>query len=185
MKFEEKLQELRKGKGLSQEALAELLNVSRQAISRWESGLSYPETEKIITLSEIFGVTVDSLLKDGEVKYDKENIYYEPYWVARGRHYEYKSKRFLFGLPLVHINVGWGAKKAKGIIAIGNIATGFISIGFISTGLLAIGLLGTGIISLGILSVGLLFALGVISIGTFAIGAVSLGLVTLGAVSIG
>jgi transcriptional regulator with XRE-family HTH domain len=68
MKLYENLQRLRKGKGLSQEALAEMLGVSRQAISKWESGQSYPEMEKLITLSDFFGVTVDSLLKDDDGK---------------------------------------------------------------------------------------------------------------------
>jgi transcriptional regulator with XRE-family HTH domain len=84
MNFGEKLYRLRKGKGLSQEALADMLNVSRQAVSRWEGDLSYPETDKIIALSEIYGVTVDSLLKNGEPSYDGQNTVSEPYWISRG-----------------------------------------------------------------------------------------------------
>ena len=185
MKFDEKLHKLRKEKGLSQEELAEMMNVSRQAVSRWESGLSYPETEKIITLSEIFGVTVDSMLKDGLVQYSGDREVYEPYWVRRGRHYEFKSKTILLGLPLVHVNIGWGFKKAKGIIAIGNIATGFLSIGLVAFGGLALGLAGLGLVSFGVLSLGLLFALGAVAIGGFALGAVSIGVISLGAVAIG
>lgn len=64
MNFSEKLQILRKEKRLSQEGLAEKLNVSRQAVSKWESGQSFPELEKIIILSDIFSVTVDELVKD-------------------------------------------------------------------------------------------------------------------------
>ena len=48
MKFNEKLQKLRKEKGMSQEALADELGVSRQAVSKWENGQVYPETEKLI-----------------------------------------------------------------------------------------------------------------------------------------
>lgn len=185
MKFSEKLQKMRKEKGLSQEALAEMLDVSRQAISKWESGSSYPEIDNLITISEIFGVTVDSLLKDGEPQNDNRNIYAEPFWVSRGRVFEYKSKRIMFGMPLVHVNIGFGLKKAKGVIAIGNISTGFISIGLLAKGILSIGLLSIGLVSFGVLSLALLLAIGNIAIGAIAIGAVAIGIVTLGAVSIG
>lgn len=60
----EKIYQLRKNSGLSQEQLAEKLNVSRQAISKWESGTAVPESEKLITISNYFGVSVDYLLKD-------------------------------------------------------------------------------------------------------------------------
>lgn len=60
----EKLYQLRKKSGLSQEQLAEQLNVSRQAISKWESGNAFPESEKLIIISNYFGVSVDYLLKD-------------------------------------------------------------------------------------------------------------------------
>ena len=60
----EKLYMLRKNSGLSQEQLAEQLNVSRQAISKWEQGTAVPESEKLITISNYFGVTVDYLLKE-------------------------------------------------------------------------------------------------------------------------
>lgn len=65
MTFGEKLQKLRAREGLSQDALAELLNVSRQAVSRWERDETMPETEKVIRISEHFRVTTDYLLKDG------------------------------------------------------------------------------------------------------------------------
>ncbi len=60
----EKLYTLRKKSGLSQEQLAQQLNVSRQAISKWESGSSIPESEKLLAISEYFHVTLDSLLKE-------------------------------------------------------------------------------------------------------------------------
>lgn len=60
----EKLYQLRKKSGLSQEQLSEQLNVSRQAISKWESGSAFPESEKLIIISNYFGVSVDYLLKD-------------------------------------------------------------------------------------------------------------------------
>jgi len=185
MKFYEKLRKLRKEKGLSQEEFAEMLNVSRQSVSKWESGQSYPETDKLITISEIFGVTLDSLIKDAELENDNNNSISSPFWLTRGSVYEHKSKKTLFGLPLVHINVGRGVKKAKGIIAIGNIATGVISIGLIAKGGVAIGLLSIGLFAIGTLSLGLLLALGAISIGTISIGAIAIGILTLGAISIG
>ncbi len=64
MNFAEKILNLRTEYGYSQEILAEKLNVSRQAVSKWESGATLPETDKIITLSNFFGVSTDYLLKD-------------------------------------------------------------------------------------------------------------------------
>ena len=64
MKLSEKIQYLRKEHGLTQEQLAEQCNVSRQAITKWESDISIPETEKIIFLSKLFKVSIDELLKD-------------------------------------------------------------------------------------------------------------------------
>lgn len=63
MGFNENLQNLRKIKNMSQEQLAEKLDVSRQAVSKWESGNGYPETEKLITICEIFDCSMDNLLK--------------------------------------------------------------------------------------------------------------------------
>jgi transcriptional regulator with XRE-family HTH domain len=65
MKLDEKLVSLRKEKGMTQLKVAEELNVSRQAISRWESGIAMPSTENLKCLSELYGVPVDALLNDG------------------------------------------------------------------------------------------------------------------------
>lgn len=185
MKFSEKLQKLRKERGLSQEGMAEMLDVSRQAVSKWESSQTYPETEKLIAISDIFGITLDSLVKDGDLQNDQLNTNAPPFWMTRGRVYEYKSKRTLFGLPLVHVHIGFGAKRAKGIIAIGNIATGLIAVGLIARGFISYGLLSIGVIGLGCLSLGLLLAAGAISIGVFAIGGIALGIFALGGISLG
>ena len=67
MEFNEKLQELRKQKGLTQEALAEKLYVSRTAISKWESGRGYPNIESLKAIAKFFSVTVDELLSSDEV----------------------------------------------------------------------------------------------------------------------
>jgi transcriptional regulator with XRE-family HTH domain len=68
MKFSERLKSLRKEKGLSQEELAELLNVSRQSVSKWESGQTYPEIDKLIVLSDLFKITLDNFLKENDSK---------------------------------------------------------------------------------------------------------------------
>lgn len=67
MEFSERLLTLRKGMDLTQEQLAEKINVSRQSVSKWESGQAVPELEKIVALSEVFDVTIDYLLKPSEI----------------------------------------------------------------------------------------------------------------------
>ena len=64
MIFSEKLQLIRKSKGLTQEELAEKLEVSRQAVAKWESGQVYPDINNLIQISNLFNVTVDYLVKD-------------------------------------------------------------------------------------------------------------------------
>lgn len=64
MKLNEKILTLRKKQGLSQEELAEKLNVSRQAVSRWEVGSAQPDASNVLQLSRLFGVTADYLLND-------------------------------------------------------------------------------------------------------------------------
>ena len=67
MEFNQKLQELRKKKGLTQEELAASLYVSRTAISKWESGRGYPNIESLKAIAQVFSVTVDDLLSTDEV----------------------------------------------------------------------------------------------------------------------
>jgi len=67
MEFNEKLQALRKQKGLSQEELASMLYVSRTAISKWESGKGYPNIDSLRQISKLFGVTIDGLLSADEL----------------------------------------------------------------------------------------------------------------------
>lgn len=67
MEFNEKLQELRKQKKLTQEELAEILFVSRTAISKWESGRGYPSIESLKAISEFFLVSIDELLSGKEL----------------------------------------------------------------------------------------------------------------------
>lgn len=65
MTFSEKLYQLRRQKGMSQEELADRLEVSRQAVSRWEMGSTLPDAKNLLQLSDIFGVSIDYLLRDG------------------------------------------------------------------------------------------------------------------------
>ena len=82
MEFNEKLQELRKQKGLTQEELSEKLYVSRTAISKWESGRGYPSIESLKAIAKFFSLTLDELLSTSEIltiaeeeNKQKENTY--------------------------------------------------------------------------------------------------------------
>ena len=66
MRFQDKIQRLRKERGLSQEEMAEAIGLSRQAIAKWEAGLTYPDIDNLVALSNYFMVTIDSLLKKEE-----------------------------------------------------------------------------------------------------------------------
>lgn len=79
MEFHEKLQELRKNKGLTQEELAEALYVSRTAVSKWESGRGYPNIDSLKEISKFFSVSIDDLLSSEKLlsiaeKENKSNI---------------------------------------------------------------------------------------------------------------
>lgn len=85
MTFAEKIFKLRKEKGFSQEALAEKLNTTRQAISKWENGQGFPETEKLLMIGNIFEVSIDYLLKDTvEQSNENEDGYYVSKEMAEG-----------------------------------------------------------------------------------------------------
>lgn len=68
MNFNEKLIELRKSKGLSQDELGNALGVSRQTISKWELAQSYPDLQRLVLLSDYFGLSLDALVKDIDVQ---------------------------------------------------------------------------------------------------------------------
>lgn len=166
--FEQRLYELRKQKGLSQEGLAEEVGVSRQAVQKWESGASTPDLQNLALLCDYFGVTMDYLVRGAEARPAAQAVEagegaegppFGYYRYGRVMH-EYKSKRTLFGLPLVHINFGYGFARAKGIIAVGNVATGFIAVGGLAAGFLSIGGVGVGLLTLAGLAGGAFFAFG-------------------------
>jgi transcriptional regulator with XRE-family HTH domain len=75
MNFNENLQLLRKKHNLSQEDLAEKLNVSRQSISKWESGAGYPEMDNLITISNIFKIDLETLLKGNINELSLKKVY--------------------------------------------------------------------------------------------------------------
>ncbi|MDE5721163.1 MAG: helix-turn-helix domain-containing protein [Clostridia bacterium] len=182
----EKIAKCRREAGLTQTELAEKLGVTRQAVSRWESDFSFPETDKLLSMSKLFGCSVDWLLKydeeeRGEACAPQKNFNLFAY--LKNFHYEFKSKRTVFGIPLVHVNIGRG-RTAKGFFAVG-----FKSVGVFSVGLLSLGLFSYGLLSLGLLAIaccGLGFvSLGAVALGIFSAGGLAVGVVAVGGVAIG
>ena len=254
MTFAQVLTQLRREKGLSQEQLADLMDVSRQAVSKWEAGQSMPDLTRLVALAELFGVSLDALVRPdragaaaacpeeaqigtahpgsayssgaqtgaahlgavhpeaaaphskaaasafaaqavpaaqsgaarepaagpaaGMVRVEAQGrTFYMPAGsvVAITPGYEYKSERTLFGLPLVHINIGYGLRGAKGVFALGNYAVGVVAVGGFSAGLVGIGGL----------SAGLLLAFGGVALGGIALGGLAVGGIALGACAVG
>ncbi len=188
MTLGEKLSKLRRENNITQEQLAERLGVSRQAISKWESDVSYPETDKLIQLGKLYNCSMDYLLKD-EIEDEKsEPPRKKKFSRLSDIYFEKKSEKMVGKLPLWHINIGLG-RSAKGVFAVGLAARGIVSLGFLSFGLVSCGMLSAGGISLGLLTVGLaaigLFALGLLAAGTIAVGIVAFGAMSFGILSFG
>ena len=177
MEFRTRLFELRRQAGLSQEELANLLGLTRQAVQKWEAGTSRPDMDNLAALADYFKVSLDYLVTGREASPPPAPTIVNNYYHGRPErwHYEYKSKRTLFGLPLVHVNFGRRDHWARGSIAIGNIATGFVALGGVAVGLF----------TLGGVSIGLLLALGAVSLGAASIGGVALGLLAWGGIALG
>lgn len=197
MRMEEKLVDLRRRQGLSQEQLAERLGVTRQSVSKWESGGATPELSKLVALSELYRVSVDYLVKDwveeppaaapdaveGTVHLEKQLAAFNRYLDG----YRYTSEKKLFGIPLVDIRFSChlGRKHvARGIIAIGNVAVGVVALGCIPVGAVSLGALSFGLLSIGAVAVGL-GALGAVSIGVVAFGSVAMGVYSCGVAAVG
>lgn len=200
----QKIYECRRKAGMTQEELADRLGVSRQAVSKWESDAAFPETEKILELCKMFSVSADELLfgqahaqaaEQAEIPEPQETENGTPngMGVEWGKiehpnepyHYEYISKARLFGLPVLHVNIGLGVYRAKGIFAFGTIATGFVSWGLLSIGLLAAGFLTIGLLAFGALAFALGVGAGGVATGALAFGGVAVGIMTFGGCSIG
>lgn len=198
--FAQNLIRQRKRRGLSQEQFAKELDVSRQAVSKWEAGINMPDIPKLIVIADKFGITIDSLLRSessnsSESSNPKEkiedinrseaaiNIISEgkTFQVKTGstvyikNEYEYISKIKIAGIPLVHIHTGRSHQCARGIIAIGNYAFGVIAIGGFAAGLL----------SIGGMSLGLLSAFGGVAVGSISFGGVSVGILAFGGCAAG
>ncbi|MCR5600360.1 MAG: helix-turn-helix domain-containing protein [Ruminococcus sp.] len=73
MNFADKLKQIRKDRKISQEDLAEMLDVSRQAVSKWEQGTGYPEVEKLLLLSDTLNISLDSLMGSENVQ-EKQSV---------------------------------------------------------------------------------------------------------------
>jgi transcriptional regulator with XRE-family HTH domain len=174
MDFKENLIILRKQAGLSQEDLGNKIDVSRQTISKWELGTTSPELNKIIALSELFNVSIDKLIKGTEMV--------ESSYEVRDLNFEFKSNAMINGVPIVHVNIGKGLKKAYGIIAVGNFATGIISFGGIATGVISFGGISLGVISCAGIAAGVI-AVGGISAGVLAVGGLAIGYEAFGAIT--
>jgi len=201
MTLGEKLSKLRKENNYTQEQLAELLGVSRQSVSKWESDLAYPETEKLIVLGRLFDCSMDYLLKEdvtekngASQKADKmeemrEGMKLSFAFCREVFLRERKSEKLVCGMPLYHVGRdahGFFAVglRAKGVFAVGLFARGAVSLGLLSLGILSFGVLSLGLIALGCFALGLL-AVGAISLGLLAVGAIAVGLVSFGALSVG
>ena len=187
MTLGDKLTKLRKENNYTQEQLADILGVSRQALSKWENNAAYPETDKLIRMSELFDCSLDYLLKDNmendRSTQPKETEFSFSY-SYRKKPFEKKSEKTLWGMPLWHIG-----RNAKGIVAFGVNASGIVAFGvkakgIISCGVLSIGILSFGTLSIGLISIGLL-ALGIMCAGCFAIGVLAAGAICLGIISFG
>lgn len=191
MEFSEKLINLRRREGMSQEQLADRLGVTRQSVSKWESGAVMPELVKLIALSEMFGVSVDYLVKDwleepAEEDWETASARLEQKVddltrSINGHIYRYDSKTRILGLPLVSVRIGFVRRHrmsrddvARGVIAIGNAAIGVVSLGIISIGLISFGAIAVGLLALGIVSLGL-GAFGVAALGYLAFGVSAIG----------
>ena len=135
MTLGDKLSKLRKENNYTQEQLADILGVSRQAISKWESNITYPETDKLIRMSELFNCSLDYLLKDAEetdskMKSNEEILFF------RKRLRERKSEKTVMGMPLWHIG-----RNARGFVAVGLNARGVIAVGLKAKGIVSLGML--------------------------------------------
>lgn len=207
----EKIAVQRKKLQLTQIQLAEELGVTRQAVSRWEGDIAFPETDTLIKMSRLFGCTVDYLLnyngaepeegeiprrgalggEGGEGDYTQSNeadggtfrAHVQWSFDLRALSFEYKSKTHIGSLPLVHVNWGLG-RTAKGVFAFGFKSVGIFSFGIFSLGLVSFGIFALGLLGLGVFALGLLSA-ATIAVGLIALGAVALGLYSMGAVSVG
>lgn len=206
MTIGERIYELRRQRYVSQEELADIMQVSRQSVSKWETDQSYPELDKIAKLAKYFDVSTDYLItgeersnaekeksEDSDIRQTDEDqndsTVNEKRSYFRGWHYEYKSKTTVGNLPLVHVNLGldFPPRVARGIIAIGNVAQGVVAIGALAVGVISLGALCLGLLSIGAIAISLLASLGSLSFSLlFSAGAIGVaGYYAAGGIAIG
>ena len=121
MTLGQRIHELRTAAGLSQEQLAERLNVSRQAVSRWERDETMPETEKVVALADIFGVTTDYLLRNQPSPAPEKKPARD--WMER-LGYLVRTKGYLLGWVLV----AWGVLDLVRLMVIVLMYGGFLKL---------------------------------------------------------
>ena len=190
-----KLTRLRKEHNETQEQFAERWGVSRQAVSKWESDLAYPETDKLVRIGELYHCSMDYLFRENVedpsgsqpeagTASDSCNASARsiPLYLSLSS-YEKKSRKMIGSVPLWHICFD-RRKAARGVIAIGFRSKGVLSVGLLSLGIFSVGLLPIGLISLGVLALGIIAA-GSISLGVIAVGAIAVGILSLGALAVG
>jgi len=183
MDFRENLINLRKSRGWSQEELGHRLNVTRQTVSKWETGDTTPEMAKLVELSRLFEVSLDRLVSSdgataggpaGAVGVSGSTGDFRAASGAPGSGFEYRSRRSIMGVPLVHVSLKRSLKPARGIIAVGFLSVGVVSVGVVSVGVLSLGVLAAGLLALGSVAAGLM-ALGGVALGGVALGGAALG----------
>lgn len=210
----QKIAALRRERGMTQDALAEALSVTRQAVSKWEADAALPETGKLVPLARLFGCTVDYLLGSSEAEAGAPQgapntaaQSSEPKGApqgckpntAQGAQQEPAQGRAPFtpywGLPRRYV---WASdfeyKSERTLFGLplvhingkwGGTAKGVVAVGFKSCGVVSVGFLSMGVLSAGCLSLGAV-SLGALALGVLTLGAVSVGLLlALGAVAAG
>lgn len=214
MNLAEKLTIQRKKLGMSQEQLADRLGITRQSVSKWEAGSSVPEISKLVAMSELFGVSLDYLLKDYlEEENDRKNPedMYQGSFLEKDRAdadrqfeenarlekkvdeltryikgYEYTSKTKIAGIPLVSIR--FSRQLGREGVAKGIIAIGNIAIGVVSLGACSFGIISFGAMAMGLLAIGAfaggLVAWGALAVGVLAFGATAVGIYSAGAAAV-
>lgn len=208
-----KLSRLRKENNYTQEQLAEILGVSRQSISKWESDISYPETDKLIHLNNLFGCSLDYLLKENDESNDYgkktdfdnsdsnyansgsnysdaySNAYYAKTDYSDSEYSYGKSKKYsqLYvldsGLNIVKEHLR-ERKSKKTFCGLPLWHIGRNAKGIIAIGLNAKGFLAIGMKATGVISIGML-SMGIISLGMLSISLIALGMMSLGVLAVG
>ena len=210
----QKIAALRRERGMTQDALAEALSVTRQAVSKWEADAALPETGKLLPLARLLGCTADYLLGGADAETGAPQgapntaaQSSEPKGApqgckpntAQGAQQEPAQGRAPFtpywGLPRRYV---WASdfeyKSERTLFGLplvhingkwGGTAKGIVAVGFKACGVVSVGFLSMGVLSAGCLSLGAV-SLGALALGVLTLGAVSVGLLlALGAVAAG